>query len=58
MQYGQREVGQNGSGRTPTGRVYEHQVEISNEEGQTLKLRRIVILLDEPTRDGKPRWRC
>jgi IS4 transposase len=38
-------------GRTETGRVYEQQVEISDEGGQTLKLRRIVIRLDEPTRD-------
>ena len=40
-------------GRTETGRVYEQQVEISDEGGQTLKLRRIVIRLDEPTRDGE-----
>jgi hypothetical protein len=40
-------------GRAPTGRVYEQQVEIGNEDGQTLKLRRIVIRLDEPTRDGE-----
>jgi IS4 transposase len=40
-------------GRTETGRVYEQKVQISNEDGQTLKLRRIVIRLDEPTRDGE-----
>jgi IS4 transposase len=40
-------------GRTPTGRVYEQQVQISDEDGGVLKLRRIVILLDEPTRDGE-----
>jgi IS4 transposase len=40
-------------GRTPRGRVDEQQVEISNEDGQTLKLRRLVIRLDEPTRDGE-----
>jgi hypothetical protein len=40
-------------GRTETGRVYEQQVQISDEDGQTLKLRRIVIRLDEPTRDGE-----
>jgi hypothetical protein len=40
-------------GRTPTGRVYEQQVEICDEGGRTLKLRRIVIVLDEPTRDGE-----
>jgi IS4 transposase len=41
------------TGRTPTGRVYEQQVLISDEEGRALKLRRIVIRLDEPTRDGE-----
>src|SRR3954469_6000659 len=40
-------------GRTETGRVYEQQVEIGDEDGRTLKLRRIVIRLDEPTRDGE-----
>ena len=40
-------------GRTPRGAVYEQQVQISNEDGRTLKLRRIVIRLDEPTRDGE-----
>jgi IS4 transposase len=41
------------AGRTETGRVYEQEVEITSEEGQTLKLRRVVIRLDEPTRDGE-----
>lgn len=40
-------------GRTPAGRVYEQKVRISSEGGQTLKLRRIVIRLGEPTRDGE-----
>lgn len=40
-------------GRTPTGRVYEQRVAIGDEDGRTLSLRRIVILLDEPTRDGE-----
>lgn len=40
-------------GRTSTGRVYEQQVEISDEDGRTLRLRRIVIRLDEATRDGE-----
>lgn len=40
-------------GRTATGRVYEQQVQIGDEDGRTLKLRRIVIRLDEPTRDGE-----
>jgi IS4 transposase len=41
------------AGRTETGRVYEQEVEITSEEGQTLKLRRVVIRLDEPTREGE-----
>jgi IS4 transposase len=41
------------AGRTATGRVYEQQVEITGEDGHTLRLRRIVIRLDEPTRDGE-----
>jgi hypothetical protein len=41
------------AGRTATGAVYEQEVEITDEAGQTLKLRRIVIRLDEPTRDGE-----
>jgi DDE family transposase len=39
-------------GRTDSGVVYEQEVEIE-EEGRCLKLRRIVIQLDEPTRDGE-----
>jgi IS4 transposase len=40
-------------GRTETGAVYEQKVEISDEDGRRLRLRRIVIRLDEPTRDGE-----
>ena len=40
-------------GRTPTGRAYEQRVQIGDGGGRTLKLRRVVILLDEPTRDGE-----
>jgi len=39
-------------GRTQTGRVYEQQVEVTGEGGEALRLRRLVIRLDEPTRDG------
>src|SRR4051794_24569142 len=39
-------------GRTETGAVFEQEVEITDEDGQRLRLRRIVIRLDEPTRDG------
>jgi hypothetical protein len=40
-------------GRVETGAVYEQEVEVTDEEGERLKLRRVVIRLDEPTRDGE-----
>jgi hypothetical protein len=40
-------------GRSETGAVSEQEVEITDEDGQRLRLRRIVIRLDEPTRDGE-----
>jgi hypothetical protein len=40
-------------GRVETGMVYEQEVEIVNDEGKSLRLRRIFIRLDEPTRDGE-----
>jgi hypothetical protein len=40
-------------GRTETGAVSEQEVEITDEDGQRLRLRRIAIRLDEPTRDGE-----
>jgi tetratricopeptide (TPR) repeat protein len=39
-------------GRTDTGRVYEQRGFICGDAGDTLDLRRITIVLDEPTRDG------
>jgi IS4 transposase len=41
------------AGRIDTGRVYEQEVAITEEAGQTRRLRRIVLRLDEPTRDGE-----
>jgi hypothetical protein len=38
--------------RTETGQAYEQTVSITNNEGDSLKLRRVVIQLDSPTRDG------
>jgi hypothetical protein len=38
-------------GRTETGRVYEQAMELEHED-QTLRLRRVTLLLDEPTQDG------
>ena len=39
-------------GRVETGEVFEQAVEVTNEEGTVLRLRRIFIQLDQPTRDG------
>src|SRR5262249_46477807 len=41
------------AGRTDTGRVYEQAVEVTDEQGQCLRLRRILVRLDEPTRGGE-----
>jgi len=38
-------------GRTDTGRVYEQELELDHE-GQKKVVRRITLVLDEPTRDG------
>lgn len=40
------------SGQTETGGVYEQKVTITNSKGDVLKMRRVVIRLDAPTRDG------
>jgi hypothetical protein len=45
-----REIGQ-----TATGTVAEQLVELTNEEGHGLQLRRIRVCLNEPTRDGDDR---
>ena len=39
-------------GRTETGKAYEQKAETRLEE-RTLKMRRITVVLDEPTRDGE-----
>lgn len=39
-------------GRTDTGEVFEQPVTIRNAAGQTMNLRRTIIRLDKPTRDG------
>jgi hypothetical protein len=38
-------------GRTATGKVYEQRLELEYE-GQTLKVRRVTVVLDQPTEDG------
>jgi hypothetical protein len=38
-------------GRVDTGTVYEQQVQVSNDKGESRRLRRLFIRLDEPTRD-------
>jgi hypothetical protein len=39
-------------GRTETGQVYEQAVSLANDDGEVVNLRRVVIRLDVPTRDG------
>ena len=39
-------------GRTETGEVYEQTIRASGDAGEILVLRRITVVLDEPTRDG------
>jgi len=39
-------------GRTEGGRLREQRVLIRNDEGEAVYLRRVVVELDEPTRDG------
>lgn len=41
-------------GRTETGEVYEQAVTLTHSNGKVLRLRRVVIRLDAPTRDGDP----
>lgn len=38
-------------GRSSTGRVYEQDLELT-QAGQTLRVRRVTVVLDKPTRDG------
>src|SRR5512135_3075764 len=40
-------------GRIDTGRVYEQTIRATNDAGEILILRRITVLLDQPTRDGE-----
>src|SRR5512142_3334683 len=39
-------------GRIETGKVYEQTIRATNEAGEILFLRRVTVLLDQPTRDG------
>jgi hypothetical protein len=39
-------------GRCDTGEVFEQPVRLTDPEGRTLRLRRITVVLDQPTRDG------
>ena len=40
-------------GRVGTGKVFEQTVRATNDAGEALILRRITVLLDQPTRDGE-----
>ena len=39
-------------GKTDTGKLFEQKIQITDEHGKTLKLRRIIVRLNKPTRDG------
>jgi IS4 transposase len=39
-------------GKTETGKVFEQKVQIINEQGAALEMRRVVIQLEQPTRHG------
>jgi IS4 transposase len=39
-------------GRIDTGKVYEQTIRATNDAGEILILRRVTVLLDQPTRDG------
>jgi hypothetical protein len=39
-------------GRCETGWVYEQRLRLRGEQGQVLEVRRITVVLDQPTRDG------
>ena len=40
-------------GRIATGKVFEQTIRASNDAGEILFLRRVTVLLDQPTRDGE-----
>ncbi len=40
-------------GRVETGQVWEQAVIVTDDAGNTLRVRRVTLLLDEPTRDGE-----
>ena len=41
-------------GRGDTGRLFEQRFQVADAEGQILTLRRVTVVLDQPTRDGDP----
>lgn len=40
------------AGKTDTGKLFEQKIQITDEHGKTLKLRRIILRLKKATRDG------
>lgn len=40
-------------GRTDTGEVFEHKITLESEDGVQMEVRRILVRLDAPTRDGE-----
>jgi hypothetical protein len=48
-----RESEQRAVGRTDTGQLYEQILWLENDDGTVLRVRRITLVLDTPTRDGE-----
>ena len=40
-------------GRTETGEIFEHKVTLESEDGVLMEVRRILVRLEKPTRDGE-----
>jgi hypothetical protein len=40
-------------GRGPTGMLYEQAMRLSNRDGESLRVRRVTVKLNKPTRDGE-----
>lgn len=48
-----RESRRRRAGRTQTGTVYEQTLGLEDGQGETLPVRRVTLVLDQPTRDGE-----
>jgi hypothetical protein len=49
----ERESKRRGLGRVAEGEVYERTLWLKDDEGRTLRVRQVTLVLDQPTRDGE-----